>query len=119
LDLARLSIGSLACLAEVDLSVVEERVPQDFYLGNPYPNPFNPRTRVDYVIPYAGRITVDIYDTMGRHSMTLMNTRQNAGHHSIAWNGRMYDGTPAPSGVYFLRFRFEQQSWMKKVVLLR
>jgi len=119
LDLARLSIGSLACLAEVDLSVVEERVPQDFYLGNPYPNPFNPRTRVDYVIPYAGRITVDIYDTMGRHSMTLMNTRQNAGDHSIAWNGRLHDGTPAPSGVYFLRFRFERQSWMKKVVLLR
>jgi len=119
LELARLSIGSLACLAEVDLSVVEGHAPQDFYLGNPYPNPFNPRTRVDYVLPHAGRVAVDIYDTMGRHSMTLMNTRQNAGRHSIAWNGRLHDGTIAPSGVYFLRFWFEQKGWIKKVVLLR
>ena len=60
-----------------------------------YPNPFNPTTNINYSLDRAGNATLKVYDITGRVVATLVNTRQNAGDHTIA-----FDATNLASGVY-------------------
>ncbi len=61
-------------------------IPSDYFLGQSYPNPFNAITRIDYGLPAASYVTLDIYDITGRHVETLVNEYQQAGYHSLTWN---------------------------------
>ena len=55
---------------------------------------------------YGERVSVMIYDMLGRHVTTLINSEeQDAGKHALVWNGRNNAGTPVASGVYFVHFK--------------
>lgn len=90
--------------------------PVVFRLYANFPNPFNPATRIQYDMPKASRIKMDIYDLNGRHVRTLLNKKQPAGVHIIEWNA---DDDGAASGVYLLRMQAEEFSTSKRIVLLR
>lgn len=75
-----------------------EKIPFAFNLRQNYPNPFNPSTTINYEIMANSRVVLKIYDALGREVATLVNGRQNAGFHSV-----VFDGQSFPSGVYFCR----------------
>ena len=70
-------------------------VPEGFKLEQNYPNPFNPTTNINYTLDKAGVVTLKVYDITGREVATLVNTRENAGQHSVT-----FDATNLASGVY-------------------
>ncbi|HBC46245.1 MAG TPA: hypothetical protein DEO84_11235 [candidate division Zixibacteria bacterium] len=83
-------------------------------LNTNYPNPFNPTTTIEYNLSSAFDVTLDIYDLLGRKIETLINTKQEAGHHSAIWDGR-----DRSSGIYFYKLRAGEYTETKKMLLLK
>lgn len=97
-------------LKQVDLDgtatyseVVEVEIKVTHYsLEQNYPNPFNPVTNIEYSIPYSGKVSVEIYNSLGQLVEIIKNEVQEAGNYKLAWNGARF-----ASGVYFIRLSAE------------
>ena len=94
-------------------------VPDEFALQNNYPNPFNPATTIQYDIPIDAEVLLVVYDILGRHVKTLINTTQTAGYKSIKWNGTNDKGQTISAGVYFYQLQTSGYSKVRKMVLLK
>jgi hypothetical protein len=79
-----------------------------------YPNPFNATTTIEYALPQAGQVKLQIYDICGRAVATLAEGHVPAGHHSTIWDAR-----GMPSGMYLVRLQTEGFTETTKVTLLR
>ena len=69
-----------------------------YRLDQNYPNPFNPSTVIAYRLPADSRVTLKVYDLLGREIASLVDGLVPAGSHSVTWNAASYG-----SGVYFAR----------------
>jgi hypothetical protein len=83
----------------------KEVSPVGFGLEQNYPNPFNPSTQISYILHEAGKVTLMIYDVLGREIATLADGYQQAGRYTVTWNATQISGVPASTGVYFARLR--------------
>ncbi len=83
------------------------------------PNPFNPWTTVAFTLPAAGPARVTVVDVTGRVIATLLDKSLAAGRHEVEWKGATSAGTPASSGVYFVRVESGGASAAGKMILLR
>jgi hypothetical protein len=83
------------------------------------PNPFNPRTTIQYYLPEAGLVVLDIYDASGRLVTRLVDRHVERGEHHIEWSGCDASGAPVASGVYFYRINTGKEVRSRKMVLLR
>ncbi len=83
------------------------------------PNPFNPGTTIEYYLPVAGRVALEIYDPAGRVVARLVDAVQAKGSHEVEWNGRNGAGAMVGSGVYFYRLTAGKETLAKKLVLLK
>lgn len=92
----------------------EDNVPVEFSLAQNYPNPFNASTTIEFNLPEAGDVTIQIYDILGRNIETLISGNQSAGAHSIVWHA-----DNQPSGVYFYRINARNFSDQKSCLLLK
>ena len=70
-------------------------------LGN-YPNPFNPATRIGYVLPQAGEVTVEVFDLLGRRVAQLAPGLQPAGRNDVR-----FDASGLASGLYLYRVQLD------------
>ena len=93
---------------------VSARRPDRTSLEQNYPNPFNPSTAIGYRLTTAGRVTLKVYDLLGREIATLVNEVRGAGKHSVIWNAGA-----AASGVYFCRLAAGSVTDTKSMLLLR
>jgi hypothetical protein len=89
-------------------------LPNDFSLAQNYPNPFNPTTTIDYDLPQAADVKLQVFDIIGREVDLLVGGRQEAGHHSVIW-----DGADRSSGMYFYKIQAGDFSETKKMLLLK
>ncbi len=85
------------------------------------PNPFNPTTRIAFVVPDGGRqpVRLRVYDVRGALVRTLVDGLVTGGRHVIAWDGRDDRGRRAASGVYFLRMEAPGFRATRKMVMLK
>lgn len=108
---------------EEPVSVREEQMMQNvlasFAVYQNYPNPFNPSTTIQYSIPATGDVKTDIYDVQGRVVRSLENSVQQAGNHSIVWDSRNNYGNTVSSGTYFCQILFNNNSLVKKLLLIK
>lgn len=72
-------------------------------LSRVYPNPFNPRTTLEYSIQHTGQVKLGIYDIRGRRVMALIDETLPPGLYTVAWDGTDNQGRRVPSGQYFAR----------------
>lgn len=89
-------------VAEVNNGVTGIRNPieiNDLSLIN-YPNPFNGYTMLEYNLPVAGKVTVQVYNSLGQLVKSVVNANQNAGNYSI----RMESNDLMP-GIYIAKLR--------------
>ena len=93
---------------------VNGNTPVTFSLEQNYPNPFNPTTKIDFTISEAGRVSLKIYDMLGKEVKTLINKRMQGGEHEIKFNA-----TDLPSGVYIYTLRTDNQTDSKKMIVLK
>jgi len=70
-------------------------------LLTPYPNPFNPHTKIQFSLDEPSRFTLSIHDVQGRLVRTLASGEAQAGTRVFQWDGTRADGTACASGAYF------------------
>jgi hypothetical protein len=78
-------------------------VPTDYVLDQNYPNPFNPSTSIRYGLPERARVTIRVFDLLGREVRELADGVEEAGYHSVEWDGTDGYCAPVASGLYFCR----------------
>jgi hypothetical protein len=88
-----------------ETSVAEADIPLRLDLAQNIPNPFNPVTRIAFTLPtdYDGRVTLCVYDLLGRRVRTLLDDDLEGGIHTVTWQGRDDTGRTAASGIYLYR----------------
>jgi hypothetical protein len=89
-------------------------LPIVYSLSQNYPNPFNPTTTINFSLPKGSKVTLNVYDILGRVVRTLINGEYPAGYHKVEFNG----GSMA-SGVYFYRIEAGGYVNVKKLMLLK
>jgi hypothetical protein len=92
---------------------VESTPPAELAL-NAYPNPFNPKTRLRFSLPEAGRVSLRIYDVSGREVARLLDEPRAAGEQSVSWNAEAQ-----PSGVYLALLETAAGRVTQRLVLLK
>ncbi|MFH0920188.1 MAG: FlgD immunoglobulin-like domain containing protein [Fibrobacterota bacterium] len=94
-----------------------------FALYGNSPNPFNPLTTVRYALPgIRGEkrvLRLQVLDIQGRIIRTLVNGEQEAGVHTVVWDGRDASGRGLGSGVYLCRLMCGKLTMQKQMVYLR
>lgn len=89
-------------------------LPRTFELLQPYPNPFNARATIQWSLPEAANVTVDVVNLTGQVVETLHRGHLSAGTYVHAWNA-----DALASGIYVVRMRTAEKVFHKKLVLLK
>ncbi len=88
-----------------DIAESRSSVITQFELQPLYPNPFNPVTTIRYALPEVAYVEVAVFSIQGQRVRTLVQGRQNAGWHTLQWDGRSEAGLKLASGVYIVRMK--------------
>ena len=75
---------------------VELGLPKSIELLANYPNPFNPTTTINFVMPQAGNVVVKVYNSLGAEVATLFNGKMDSGMQQL-----QFDAANLTSGVYY------------------
>ena len=97
-----------------DVKDIEENVPEVFFLLQNYPNPFNPSTRIKYQVASIEKVSLKVYDVLGREIKTLINKQLQPGEYEVE-----FDGSDLPSGVYLYRLSAGEFSQARKMLLIK
>jgi type IX secretion system substrate protein len=84
----------------------------NYIISQNRPNPFNPTTTIDYVIPAATHVRIEVSDVLGRTVKVLVDEIRSEGTHSVIFNA---DGLP--SGMYFYRMDAGDYSKIMKMMV--
>jgi hypothetical protein len=85
-------------LPSEQITVEAQLPPTKTVLLQNFPNPFNPTTQIQYQLTQSSRVTLKVYDVLGREVAILQDGMQDAGYHSMTFNG-----SRLASGIYFTR----------------
>jgi len=97
-----------------------EVLPKEYVLDQNYPNPFNPSTIINFNLPEAVNVKMEIFNIIGEKVVTLiLDQEYKAGRHSVQWNGKNQNGNQVPSGIYLYKFQSNNFSAVKKMMLLK
>lgn len=66
-----------------------------YYLEQNYPNPYDSRTTIRFILPQSEHVTLSIYDQFGKLIAQPVNESRQAGEHSV-----IFDASALPSGIY-------------------
>jgi hypothetical protein len=83
-------------------SVVSVKAPKDFMLSQNYPNPSNPKSKIDFEIPFDGKVNIIVFDILGQEVVSLVNEFKSADYYTVE-----FDGSNLASGMYFYRITAE------------
>ena len=87
---------------------------REFNLNQNYPNPFNPETKLSYQLPVSGRVSLKVFDILGREVATLVDEVKEAGTYDVSFSGKAF-----ASGAYFYKFQSGNYVKIKKMILLK
>ena len=90
------------------------QIPMEYSLSHNYPNPFNPSTKISFVIPKSSFVIIKVFDVLGNELATLVNEVKPAGIYEVTWNA-----ANLPSGVYLYQLKSRSYSATKKLLLLK
>lgn len=96
-----------------------ENIHQIGELNQNYPNPFNMSTVIGFQIPKNTKVSIKIYDILGREVRMLTSDEFSAGCHRIIWNGLDSFGNQISSGLYFYRIETNNFKKTKKLLFLK
>ncbi|MGH2574926.1 MAG: T9SS type A sorting domain-containing protein [Ignavibacteria bacterium] len=102
---------------------ISNQIPNNFFLYQNFPNPFNPNTKIkfdiaSYIPPLKGArgmiVRLNIFDILGREVVMLVNESLKPGTYEVD-----FDGTNYPSGVYYYRLKAGEYLETRKMVLIK
>jgi len=75
-----------------------EAIPDSFMVDNNYPNPFNPSTKIEYGVSEEAKVTINVYNLLGKRVATLVEETKSPGFYTANFNG-----SKLASGFYIAR----------------
>jgi hypothetical protein len=119
---ARISHGISGILVIDTVTAVNDdagTLPKVTTIAAIYPNPFNPRTMINFELAEAGPVELAIYDVRGRLVRVMDSSSRSVGRYQATWDGLDDSGRAVPTGTYFCRLSTTQGSQTKKMMLAR
>lgn len=86
--------------AKEEPSGIEDRHSMSEKLLRNYPNPVTNSTQIEFELPYAADISVDVYDLEGRLVSHLAGGFYSAGYHKMEWTATNMTGNRVSTGIY-------------------
>ncbi len=102
-----------------DIDDNEPNIPTGFELIQNYPNPFNPSTEISFRLPENSFVTISVFNMLGQHVKTLVESDLNAGLHTVTWDATNQYNNRVASGIYCYKMETEKFAEMKKMMLLK
>jgi len=90
-----------------------------FRLHSCNPNPFNPGITIPFSISGPRRVTISIFDMVGRLRKVVVDRIYPMGTHSVYWGGTGLRGQALPSGTYLIKMETLDGVETQKVQLIR
>ncbi len=103
--------GSFSYSKEIETDI---STPDQFYLGQNFPNPFNPSTTIEYSIPQDGFVNLSVYNAVGQKVAVLINENLKAGKYHAVFNA-----SRIASGIYYYRLETSIGINVKKMLLIK
>jgi len=100
------------------VDVADGPAPVALRLSEARPNPARGAASVEFALPLAGHVTLDVVDVQGRHVRTLVDGDRPPGSYHASWDGRDGEGRSVPAGVYFVRLQAAGERASRKVAML-
>ena len=101
-------------LYTLDNISITQLIPNEIYINNVYPNPFNPFTTIEFSLPVDSKIQASIYNINGQLIEELSNGFYSAGLHRIVW-----EATDKPSGIYLVNINDGNNISTQKLILMK
>ncbi|NNF04614.1 MAG: T9SS type A sorting domain-containing protein [Rhodothermales bacterium] len=102
----------------VEITGIEQNstadIPFDDILGQNYPNPFRPVTRIRFQTRSSGHARLTVFDVLGREVTTLVDAHLDGSVHDVTW-----DASGMPAGLYVYRITTDSFSATRTMVLLK
>lgn len=89
-----------------------------FSLEQNYPNPFNPSTDISYQIPISGRVSLKVYDILGKEIATLVDEYKEAGRYKVEFQSTAGSWQLA-NGVYLYKLQSGDYVEVKKMIIAK
>ena len=86
----------------------------EYQLSQNYPNPFNPSTQIQYALPEATEVTLEVFNSVGQKVMDLVNGQKSAGLHTAT-----FYASGLSSGVYLYKLTTPSFTETKKMLLIK
>ncbi|MEF3695510.1 MAG: choice-of-anchor J domain-containing protein [Candidatus Cloacimonadota bacterium] len=94
-------------------------VPTASGINRIYPNPFNPRSTIEFSLGQAGPVRVDVFNLKGQKVKSLASGNYPAGVNSLIWDGTDDAGRGVASGIYYVRMNADNRNYSRRVVLVK
>ena len=99
--------------------VQSDMVPTVPGINSVYPNPFNNKCQIRITVPTNEKVSLVLYDILGRKTYTLINKPLAPGVHDFIWEGKNALGQPVASGVYMLNLIQGEYAASRSIQLLK
>jgi hypothetical protein len=102
---------------EIVVTTINDRgrePPFRYRLEPNYPNPFNPKTNIEFTVPRVTDVNLTIYNAIGQKVRVLVNRKIPSGVHTVS-----FDGKGLSSGVYLYQLKTPEQRLTRKMLLLK
>jgi hypothetical protein len=97
-----------------------EKLPTVYSLDQNYPNPFNPQTTIGFELPKAAKVSIEVYDVLGRKVVDLVEKEAyEAGRWEVVWDGTNSQYIRVASGIYFYRITANEFTKVKKMMMMK
>jgi len=94
---------------------IENELPGNYYLGQNFPNPFNPVSLIQFGLKRNAHVSLTVYDIFGRELTRLVDSEfREANDYKVK-----FDGTNYSSGIYFYRLTADNFAQSKKMLLVK
>lgn len=91
-----------------------DQIPQHLVLEQNYPNPFNAETTIKFALSQQSKVTLKLFDILGREVAPLVDEELHAGEHNV-----VFDAQHLTSGIYFYHIRAGEFSRIRKLAILK
>jgi len=92
----------------------KDNLPTEYALYKNYPNPFNPSTLIAFDLKEPGKVTLKVFDILGREVATLIDKEMNAGRYKV-----QFYGTELAAGIYFYQIKSKNFRAIRKMLLVK
>ncbi|MGE5436948.1 MAG: T9SS type A sorting domain-containing protein [Syntrophothermus sp.] len=113
-DPSALSMNKGENLEKYSQSSENSSIVTEYALSQNYPNPFNPSTVINFEIPQASKVSLKVYNMLGKEVATLVNGYKEMGRYSVQFNAK-----DIPSGMYIYEIRANNFIRSGKMLLLK